>query len=753
MIGNFFAAVFDVIAGIGEGIMSLFATVADAVVGLAIVPFASLFGALANWGVNALCELMELLGVSTYGLFRIDIGTGKSMFEIVVGGIGWLTPIMRLGGMCLVFFIFISALAKIMVSPDGSRETPGSLIGATLASGILVYAIPTILKAFERLFNEFLSATLTTVAPGDLNFSGFASAAQTFVQGGSLEVSIGAQVASVVTCIVFLILILTVAISFLRFFKEVAERYVILAFLFLTAPLAVSFLTSVNTRRSFGAWVRMVASTMVLMVTNAFFLGVFFRALGSFSSTLDALQAAGVTNTAAPMIVVFVWCFVMAALLSIAGKMDSYLQTLGVSTAECGASMMTMMIGQLFLMGALKHYGRRGRGGWQPRAGKRPGVSGPTGPSNGPDGEILDQRMGRQKAQAQVKEVAELDRSGSVTPQSLSKVVALSMKGAEATGAAYGRAVLKGMSGMPSKLTDQLDPSTCTIKDGSIRMSTFPDSAGQRTTFTMSPAAYSTPAGAESMGVQGGRVVRLDGYSYRAFAIGPDATKLNAYNPGTRAELASRYPDAKVSHVKVDGVGTGVYRMTEDRPDGSRVLREWAPASAYHPDAGLNATVENIRGMNYYTYEVPFAADKGIGTGYICYCEAPIVPTEPADRAEWLSHNFPQAADRGYTVTGGSGSVITLEREGEFYTMAPVVMYEVKDEMSRNVEIFTASNGTKYAAVKGTVDEAFTARSSSSGSFSEAIDFASQGAQTAGKAVPELFKAAIQHKGKGERRN
>ena len=768
MIGNFFAAVLDAIAGIGEGILSAFATVADAVIGLMLVPFASLFGAMTNAGVNGVCELMEITGRSTIGLFTLDVGSGSSILEILVGGIGWLTPAMRIGGMCLLFFIFLTGMVKIMLAPEHPSETPGALVAGTFAAGICVGGAPILFSAFQRVFQTFLTAILGFNRTEDLDFSGFATSAQTFVQGGDLEVSVGAQVASVVTCVVYFILIVAVAINFFKFFFEVSQRYVVLGVLFMTAPVAFAFLASAGTRRSFTAWVRMVGTTMFLVCINALFMGVFFKAMSSFDEVLLKLQESGATATAAPFVIVVLWCIAMSAILVVAGKLDTYLQSIGLSTAETGSSALACMAAELLDMGALEGTNRmrqsRRRASEKSTTSSEKSSSPVAGTPKGVVQHIQSLAMRRGNfSQRKVEKLAKYDRSGSITNDSLNEIVIKARDGVTVGGMSYGMGVIKNMNGVPRTLSDRLDPSTCQVSHNRIQMMSRSTSDGQRTLFTM---VRKDAVLSGKVNVPGGRTVSIGGQQYIAYAYGESALAFNTYNPGAKDFIREKVgPDAMVTQLRPDGVASGIYRVEAVGADGIKVIHEWAPASCYQADAGLAVSVTEIGSLTYYSYEVPYApADSG-GNKYTGLCDNPIIPSSPRDRQCWLQTQFPSMANEQYQVTGGQDGIVLLEKENKHFAMAPIVEYSItlaKEEKNKhksqlNVEIITAANGTRYAAVEVSEDlaggfgELFTKREAGE-PFVTGIDFnAYFMPERAAESLSEILKAAIDRHTKGDK--
>ena len=104
----------------------------------------------------------------------------------------------------------------------------------------------------------------------------------------------------------------------------------------------------------------MVASTLFLMVMNVFFLALFLKSVTGFS---DVIASIGAENSSASKIAIVVtWCIVEFGLLYVAGQFDSYLNTMGFSTAETGAGMMASMVMDAIDIGAINPFGSfRGR--------------------------------------------------------------------------------------------------------------------------------------------------------------------------------------------------------------------------------------------------------------------------------------------------------------------------------------------------------------------------------------------------------
>lgn len=82
---------------------------------------------------------------------------------------------------------------------------------------------------------------------------------------------------------------LIIMLKVFRLLLEIAERYVILAVLTMTAPLAFAMGGSKSTSEIFGGWCRMFGSMCTLMVTNVIFFKMLLSVLSNVPSGLDII--------------------------------------------------------------------------------------------------------------------------------------------------------------------------------------------------------------------------------------------------------------------------------------------------------------------------------------------------------------------------------------------------------------------------------------------------------------------------------
>lgn len=119
-----------------------------------------------------------------------------------------------------------------------------------------------------------------------------------------------------------LVIICDIIIMFkvLKLLLEVAERYVILAVLSITAPLAFSMGGSKSTSEIFTGWCRMFGSMCLLMVANVMFFKMLLSVVSTIPSGLD----------------VFPWMVLIITIVKVAKKADEIITRIGLNPAITG---------------------------------------------------------------------------------------------------------------------------------------------------------------------------------------------------------------------------------------------------------------------------------------------------------------------------------------------------------------------------------------------------------------------------------
>lgn len=161
-----------------------------------------------------------------------------------------------------------------------------------------------------------------------------------------------------------------------RLLLEIAERYVILAVLTMTAPLAFAMGGSRSTSDIFSGWCRMFGSMCVLMTTHVIFFKMLLSVLATVPSGLDVLP----------------WIVLLLTIVKVARKADAIITRIGLNPAITGDSLGRMLPGALtyiIVRSATSRItrtigrttGNGGRGGFygaSPR-GRGPRTGGPSG--------------------------------------------------------------------------------------------------------------------------------------------------------------------------------------------------------------------------------------------------------------------------------------------------------------------------------------------------------------------------------------
>ena len=200
--------IFSAILGILDGIWGLFTSVAEAVVGLGLMPLVSAISVLLNVIINAVCELMQIMGAAIVKVLAIDIGSGNSLFELFVGEIDWIYPYMQAISWAFIFMFMVTALVKCMASSK-TNETPLQIIGCSAMACVFSVGAPTFIIAFERVFNTFYTAIVSTQFSEELAFKGFATAATDYIRAGGLDNFFEKQMSALIGCFLLMLVIQT----------------------------------------------------------------------------------------------------------------------------------------------------------------------------------------------------------------------------------------------------------------------------------------------------------------------------------------------------------------------------------------------------------------------------------------------------------------------------------------------------------------------------------------------------------------
>lgn len=686
-----------------KSIIALFGSVLDFVAAMRIKPIVSFLAAIIDVAINAICYIMTVLANSALTLFKPDIGTGSSMFELILKGYSGFFSFLRVMAIAFIFIILVSSLCKIMFH-ESSDETPMSVFTGAFVAGFFSSIAPFLVVQAEKVFLVFYSGLLGMV-PQKTDFEKFASAAHELLSTADTS-KLGAQLESFCLSFLLLMLIMMIAWKFVVFLMEVAQRYLVLGMLLLFSPLACCFITTKSMRNSFKAYIRMIASTLILMLMNVFFLALFLKSVTGFSGAVTSISAAN--SSASKVVIVIVWCLVEFGVLHVAGQMDNYMNTLGISTAETGSGMMASMLMDAMDIGAIG----------MPQSKKEPkekkGLFG------------LFSRSKESSVDSQDEKGPITATHGKVDPQVVlnalhRKTGNMSLFEDGATAAAAADALLNALG--DEKLKDKrFDGTNFDIKNGMAMLDTAKDKDGNSLSIALAPVENLPPGFARQYG---GREIDIGSQGkYVLIAMGQGASEYLAQSSKALAAFQKDYgldtKNGQISRIRdANNQITGAYRQIEQRDNGV-MLTEWAPACSYRPDEGLNASLVRVGDMDFWRSEVfmPKTIDASGAEHLSLTCENTSIPDDANGRQKWFSSQFSTAAQDGFRMVGGTAEQLHLEKNGEKFVMNSVLSCSISEKAEENLKFtrYYAENGVGYMMTKvpdfeqTTIDKVFVNR-------------------------------------------
>ena len=108
---------------------------------------------LVNILVDATAYIADTFGNSILGLLTMDVGSGKSFFDLVFSSIGNFYHNFVIIAIAFLLINYVWQLAKMMFLAQGANDTPLGLTAWTIIAGCLIYAGRPIIYFFEGFFN------------------------------------------------------------------------------------------------------------------------------------------------------------------------------------------------------------------------------------------------------------------------------------------------------------------------------------------------------------------------------------------------------------------------------------------------------------------------------------------------------------------------------------------------------------------------------------------------------------------------
>ena len=722
-IRDFFVGLADkvgnVVSEIGQGIvyttqqvLSIFSSVADAVVALKLLPLTGLIGLVLSILITLVGNLLTTLtncGLKLFSVMSLESGTGNTPFEILYSEfLPSASGIIQLMAFVFLFFVLLFGLVRIMASPD-TRDTPFGLILKTIFAGIFIISGKAGLMHFSKIMNLFFQGVIGNVADTELVFDDFTIAVmEAFAaeaESGNFTFT-GAQMEAIVCSMLLLFLLILILFQFAKFISEMMMRYLMFHTFIMFFPLACTLAPSKTTSASFGRYINLLLSQGLLLSLNAFVLRIFAIGLTSYGRAWRSMTLQ--TGSAAPALIF--WCFIMFGILVAGSKMDTFMKTLGFSVGEMGSSFTAELMADVqefarpfsqngFVMKAANFLSRtaspsssRADGSPSARGGADFSESSGSGNSVGKAGSIG------------VKDVDPL--TGAVRKDSIRRAMTDGLKTASVRGSAFGKGVINSMHGVPTSVMDTLDPSTASLNNGQLKVSSFASPTGESTTYTFTPLETLNANNAAIP--EGARRASIAGVECVATAEGPQAMDFYTSNGAFKHAMEDRgMPGDSFRQVKKpEGMTgrTGIYQqVTEPETEhGARTVTQYTPVGAYesNPIASHYAIhTETIGALAYEVTQAKYAPITPPPRQYMSSYE----DFKQSDNA-WLHKHFDSLKEiDAYYVDMRGGKFVQYESADSPYRhiLAPVLKAQAGEKFSEAIAVnyIKSTNGTDYVDI------------------------------------------------------
>lgn len=266
-----------------------------------------------EWAYGLVLECWEYFSSALLDIMSLDF----AYLETHVPIINDLMQVLLAVGWALLIGNLVFQAAKSMLSGLGFEgEDPKLLFARTFIFSFLLLASPQICRTGLDITSRIMAAL-------DIPDAVNVTLVDESIFGG-------------LTAAWLLVIICGLIIMFKVFglILEIAERYVILAMLTITAPVAFAMGGSRNTSEIFTGWCRMFGSMCALMALNVVFLKMLLSVLSTIPSGLDVLP----------------WMILIMTIVKVAKKADAIVTRIGLNPAITGDSLGSRLPGALTYM-------------------------------------------------------------------------------------------------------------------------------------------------------------------------------------------------------------------------------------------------------------------------------------------------------------------------------------------------------------------------------------------------------------------
>lgn len=258
-----------------------------------------IFQGLIEWLYGLILEAWEYFFSVFTDVLNVDFDYLKVHIPVIPDIVEIL---MAVGWALLIGNLVFQATKSMMTGLGFEGEDPKSLFTRTFVFAFLLVASPQICEIGLSMTAKIITL-LDAVDAVDVNLLG--------------EGSFGGLAAEWLLIIVINIILM---FKVLRLLLEIVERYLVLAFLTMCAPLAFGMGGSKNTSDIFTGWCRMFASMCFVMASNMIFFKLLLSLLGNVPTGVDVL----------------VWIALVFGVVKVARKVDSIITRIGLNPALTG---------------------------------------------------------------------------------------------------------------------------------------------------------------------------------------------------------------------------------------------------------------------------------------------------------------------------------------------------------------------------------------------------------------------------------
>ena len=272
-----------------------------------------IFQGFLEWAYGLALECWQYFSTALLDIMSMDFAYLKSHAPVVDE---IMQILLAVGWALLIGNLVFQALKSMAVGLGFEGEDPKLLFARTFVFAFLLLASPQICEIGLSMTSKIIELLQI---PDAVNV--------TFVD----ESVFGAIGAAWLLVIIFGIIVM---FKVFKLLLEIAERYVILAMLTITAPLAFAMGGSKSTSEIFTGWCRMFGSMCLLMVTNVIFFKMLLSVLATVPSGLDVLP----------------WIVLILTIVKVARKADAIVTRIGLNPALTGDSLGRGLPGTLTYM-------------------------------------------------------------------------------------------------------------------------------------------------------------------------------------------------------------------------------------------------------------------------------------------------------------------------------------------------------------------------------------------------------------------